>query len=66
MVELFNLWRRELARPPGTMEPGPAWASRLAERDLHTVTNTTCARCHNDVDNLPNAVQTPLDPHPWC
>ena len=61
MVAFFNLWRRELARPPGTMEPSPAWASRLAERDLHTVTITTCARCHNDVDNLPNAVQTPLD-----
>ena len=43
------------------MEPSPAWASRPAERDLHTVTNTTCARCHNAVDNLPNADQPPLD-----
>ncbi len=51
LVEFFNLWRRELARAPGTMGPSPAWASWLAERDRRPVTITTCAHCRNAVDS---------------
>ena len=61
-AEFFNMWQQELSRVPGTTEPSAAWARWLAERDLHTVTYTSCNHCRAVVDNQPAADQKALDP----
>ena len=43
-------------------EPSGARASWLAERDLHTVTYTSCDHCRAVVDNQPAADKKALDP----
>ena len=61
-MEFFRVWHAELARTPGTTEPSPAWARWLAERDVHTVTYTTCAHCNRTVHDQPEGNKPPRDP----
>ena len=45
--------RRELARQPFDTEPSPAWASWLAEPEIHVTEYRTCTACSATRHNLP-------------
>ena len=60
--EFWARWQEQLGRVPENAEPSVAWARWLAERDLHTVTYTSCDHCETVMDNHPEAGARALAP----
>ena len=60
--EFFLALRRELARQPFETEPSPAWASWLAEPELHFTEHRSCTACPYTKNNLPRPNQPKLEP----